>query len=206
MTGPMRRVNKIIDELIKRELTHPPRYANGNIMEAKIVARVFDTLQDSQYADVLDEGDAYLWGSHLKQRLKQVTQKTKGTPVLSEEYIGELQRLADAGNGEAEKRLIQWRRHQKEQFRKYHRVPTGNGFALREHEEVTVEDNRRLKGQYRKRRLENARYESYHGDIDTLAQVLGMADEGTIGQLVQIVTDPEALPPPGRAGNGSNGG
>lgn len=185
MGQPIRRVNRIVDELVRRGLVNPPRYENGSIREPVLVAEIYQRIQDPQYIETRESGDRLFWTKHIERRVKYVTQHTKGEAIVSEEYITELQNLADAGNARASE-LLKSFRHDK--HRKYHRVPQGdNKYHLKEHEDVLVEENRRIKGQYRKRRLENGRYETYHGDIDTVAQLLGLDDKEQIGQILQIL-------------------
>lgn len=185
MTESIRRVNRIVDELVRRELVNPPRYENGTIREPLLAARIYRRVQEPWHMDTRDAGDRLFWTRHIQSRIKYVTQHAKKTPQVSEEYIGELQRLADQGNENA-KAILQ--RYSSDKFRVYHRVPTGNGhYALKEHDEVLVEENRRLKGQYRKRRRENARFEKYHGDIDTVSQLLGLADKDKISDILNML-------------------
>lgn len=185
MGQPIRRVNRIVDELVRRGLVNPPRYENGNIREPVLIAEIYKRIQEPQHIETRESGDRLFWTRHIESRVKYVTNRVKGQAEVSEEYITELQNLAETGNDSARALLTRYR-HDK--FRKYQRVPQGdNKFALKEHEDVLVEENRRIKGQYRKRRLENTRYETYHGDIDTVAQLLGLDDKEEIGQILQIL-------------------
>lgn len=194
MSQPIRRVNRIVDELVRRGLVNPPRYENGNIREPVLVAEIYRRIQEPQHIETREAGDQLFWTKHIQSRVKYVTQHTKGQAEVSEEYITELQNLAEAGNNSASTLLYRYR-HDK--FRKYQRVPQGdNTYALKEHEDVLVEENRRIKGQYRKRRVENGRYEKYHGDIDTIAELLGLDDKEQIGQILQILSSnggPDAI-------------
>lgn len=192
MNQPIRRVNRIVDELVRRGLVNPPRYENGNIREPVLIAEIYKRIQEPQHIETRESGDRLFWTRHIESRVKYVTNRVKGQAEVSEEYITELQNLADAGNDSANALLKKYR-HDK--FRKYQRVPLGDGkFGLREHEDILVEENRRIKGQYRKRRLENTRYETYHGDIDTVAQLLGLDDKEEIGQILQILASSNGGP------------
>lgn len=197
-----RSVNHAIDEVIRGILRDPPLRNDLSIIEEKVVAEAKRRLEEPYYELEKAAGQAAAWGKHIASRMKAISKATRGrlefdSEMSTSDLIRRTKQAAASGSEAARRFLTQY---EGELFRKYHRVPTGNGYRLKESEQVTVEENRRVKGEYRRRRLENGRLEEYHGDIDSIALILGLGDEDLLGSLLKIRDNGHGALPPAENG------